>query len=42
LILEIEVLQRRGSTVKVRGTARVNDVVVAEAELLSVMVDRPA
>lgn len=42
LIMEIEVLQRRGGTVKVRGTARVNDVVVAEAELLSVMVDRPA
>ena len=41
LILECEVLQRRASTVKVRGTAKVNDVVVAEAELLSVMVDRP-
>lgn len=41
LILECEVLQRRGGTVKVRGVARVGDVVVAEAELLSVMVDRP-
>jgi beta-hydroxyacyl-ACP dehydratase FabZ len=41
LILECEVLQRRASTVKVRGTAKVNDVLVAEAELLSVMVDRP-
>jgi beta-hydroxyacyl-ACP dehydratase FabZ len=41
LILECEVLQRRASTVKVRGVARVGDVVVAEAELLSVMVDRP-
>ena len=41
LILECEVLQRRASTVKVRGTAKVNDVVVAEAELLSVMTDRP-
>jgi beta-hydroxyacyl-ACP dehydratase FabZ len=41
LILECEVLQRRASTVKVRGVARVGDTVVAEAELLSVMVDRP-
>ena len=41
LILECEVLQRRGGTVKVRGVAKVGDVVVAEAELLSVMVDRP-
>ena len=41
LILECEVLQRRASTVKVKGTARVGDTVVAEAELLSVMVARP-
>jgi beta-hydroxyacyl-ACP dehydratase FabZ len=41
LILECEVLQRRASTVKVKGIARVNDNVVAEAELLSVMVERP-
>ena len=41
LIMEIEVLQRRASTVKLRGSARVNDAVVAEAELLSVAVDRP-
>jgi len=41
LILECVVLQRRATTVKVRGTARVNDVVVAEAELLSVMTERP-
>ncbi|HKR64766.1 MAG TPA: 3-hydroxyacyl-ACP dehydratase FabZ [Thermoanaerobaculia bacterium] len=41
LILECEVLQKRASTVKVRGTAKVNNVVVAEAELLSVMVERP-
>ncbi|HXG57696.1 MAG TPA: 3-hydroxyacyl-ACP dehydratase FabZ [Thermoanaerobaculia bacterium] len=40
LILECEVLQKRPTTVKIRGTARVGDVVVAEAELLSVMVDR--
>src|SRR5689334_20317722 len=41
LILECEVLQKRASTVKVRGTAKVGSVVVAEAELLSVMVERP-
>lgn len=41
LILECEVLQRRASTVKVRGVAKVGDAVVAEAELLSIMVDRP-
>jgi beta-hydroxyacyl-ACP dehydratase FabZ len=41
LILECEVLQRRANTVKVKGVAKVGDVVVAEAELLSVMVDRP-
>ena len=41
LILECEVLQRRANTVKVKGTAKVGDVIVAEAELLSVMVDRP-
>ena len=40
LIMEVEVLQQRASTVKLRGTARVNDAVVAEAELLSVMVNR--
>ena len=41
LILDCEVLQRRASTVKVKGTARVGENVVAEAELLSVMVERP-
>jgi beta-hydroxyacyl-ACP dehydratase FabZ len=41
LILDCEVLARRANTVKVRGIARVGDVVVAEAELLSVMVERP-
>jgi beta-hydroxyacyl-ACP dehydratase FabZ len=41
LILDCQVLQRRASTVKVKGTARVGDAVVAEAELLSVMVERP-
>jgi beta-hydroxyacyl-ACP dehydratase FabZ len=41
LILECEVLQRRGGTVKIRGIAKVDGAVVAEAELLSVMTDRP-
>ncbi|HEX6158749.1 MAG TPA: 3-hydroxyacyl-ACP dehydratase FabZ [Thermoanaerobaculia bacterium] len=41
LIMELEVLQKRATTVRLKGTARVNDVVVAEAELLSIMVDRP-
>ena len=41
LTLECEVLQRRANTVKVKGVAKVGDTVVAEAELLSVMVDRP-
>jgi beta-hydroxyacyl-ACP dehydratase FabZ len=41
LIMECEVLQRRASTVKVRGIARVDGAVVAEAVMLSVMTDRP-
>ena len=41
LILECEVVQSRASTVRLKGTAKVNDVVVAEAEMLSVMTDRP-
>ncbi|HEY3054460.1 MAG TPA: 3-hydroxyacyl-ACP dehydratase FabZ [Thermoanaerobaculia bacterium] len=41
LRLECEVLQKRANTVKLRGVARVDDSIVAEAELLSVMVDRP-
>jgi 3-hydroxymyristoyl/3-hydroxydecanoyl-(acyl carrier protein) dehydratase len=41
LIMECEVLQRRASTVKMKGTAKVNGAVVAEAEMLSVMTDRP-
>ena len=40
LIMELELLQKRGGTVRLRGTARVDGNVVAEAELLSVMVDR--
>ena len=41
LIMECEVLQRRASTVKMKGVARVDGAVVAEAEMLSVMTDRP-
>jgi beta-hydroxyacyl-ACP dehydratase FabZ len=41
LIIEIIVLQRRASTVKVRGEAKVDGTLVAEAELLSVMTERP-
>jgi beta-hydroxyacyl-ACP dehydratase FabZ len=41
LILECELIQKRASTVKMRGTARVGDLVVAEAEMLSVMTERP-
>ena len=41
LILECEVLQKRAGTVKMKGVARVGDAVVAEAEMLSVMTERP-
>ena len=41
LRFECEVLQKRANTVKIRGVAKVDDAVVAEAELLSVMVERP-
>ena len=41
LILECTVLARRAATVKLRGEAKVDGKVVAEAELLSVMTERP-
>jgi beta-hydroxyacyl-ACP dehydratase FabZ len=41
LIMEITVLQQRAWTVKVRGEAKVDGKLVAEAELLSVMTERP-
>jgi beta-hydroxyacyl-ACP dehydratase FabZ len=41
LIMECTVLQRRSSTAKVAGVAKVNGNVVAEAEMISVMTDRP-
>jgi 3-hydroxyacyl-[acyl-carrier-protein] dehydratase len=39
--LECEILQRRSNSVRIHGTATVNGELVAEAELLSVMVERP-
>jgi beta-hydroxyacyl-ACP dehydratase FabZ len=42
LILECELLQKRSNTVKLRGTAKVDGNVVAEAEMLSVMTERPS
>jgi len=42
LIMECTVLQKRASTVRMRGEAKVNGVIVAEAEMLSVMTERPA
>lgn len=41
LILDVSVLQRRGAGVRMRGEAKVGGVLVAEAELLSVMTERP-
>jgi len=41
LRMQCEVLQRRSNTVKVKGTATVDGNVVAEAEMLSIMVERP-
>jgi len=41
LILECDLLQKRSNTVKLRGVAKVEGNVVAEAELLSVMTERP-
>ena len=41
LILECELLQKRSNTVRLRGQAKVEGNVVAEAELLSVMTLRP-
>jgi beta-hydroxyacyl-ACP dehydratase FabZ len=41
LRMECEVLARRSNTIKVKGTATVDGNVVAEAEMLSIMVERP-
>ena len=42
LIIECTVLQRRSMTMRYRGEAKVNGVLVAEAEMMSVAVERPA
>ena len=41
LRIECTIVQRRSSSVKIHGTATVNGELVAEAEMLSVMVERP-
>ena len=41
LIMEITVLQKRATTIRVRGEARVDGKLVAVAALLSVMTERP-
>ena len=41
LLIEVTSIQKRANTAKLKGIARVGDAVVAEAELLSVLVDRP-
>ncbi|HYS55724.1 MAG TPA: 3-hydroxyacyl-ACP dehydratase FabZ [Thermoanaerobaculia bacterium] len=41
LRFECEIVQRRSNSVKIHGTATVNGELVAEAEMLSVMVERP-
>lgn len=41
LIMEIVVLQRRAGSARLRGEARVDGVIVAEAEILSTMGPRP-
>ena len=42
LIMECTVLQKRASTVRMRGEAKVDGAIVAEAEMMSVMTERPA
>ena len=42
LIMECTVLQKRANTVRMRGEAKVDGAIVAEAEMLSVMTERSA
>lgn len=42
LRLECEVVQKRSSSIRIRGVATVAGEVVAEAEMLSIMVERPS
>jgi len=41
LRLECEILQKRSNTLRMRGVATVEGAIVAEAEMLSVMTERP-
>ena len=41
LRMEVQILQKRSSSVKIRGVATVDGETVAEAEMLSIMVERP-
>jgi beta-hydroxyacyl-ACP dehydratase FabZ len=41
LILELDVLHQRAQSARLRGVGRVDGKVVAEAEMMSVMADRP-
>jgi len=41
LRLECDLLQKRSSSLKMHGTATVEGSIVAEAEMLSIMVERP-
>ena len=41
LRLECELLQKRSNSVRMHGTATVDGSMVAEAEMLSIMVERP-
>lgn len=41
LILELDVLQQRAQSARLRGIGRVDGKVVAEAEMMTVMADRP-
>jgi 3-hydroxymyristoyl/3-hydroxydecanoyl-(acyl carrier protein) dehydratase len=41
LRLECELLQRRSNSIRFRGVATVEGAVVAEADMLSVMAERP-
>ena len=41
LILEVETIHRRRNTAKVRGVAKVEGAVVAEAEMFTVLGERP-
>ena len=42
MVLEVEVLQRKSNIWKCAGTARVDDALCAEAQLLAAIVDREA